>query len=52
MNVSIPVSEAQVVAASCICEHQSPCGLGYFGVCFRRRWSRILPVLPSLPNQE
>lgn len=32
MNVSIPVSEAQVVAASCICEHESPCGLGYL-VC-------------------
>lgn len=54
MDVSIPVSEAQVVAALCVCGHESPCGTVYFGVgvCFMRRWPHILPRLLSLPTQE
>jgi hypothetical protein len=50
VDVSIPVSEAQAAAGSCICEHESPCSIVYFGVggCFMRRWSLILPILPSL----
>lgn len=32
MDVSIPVSGAQVVAALCICDYENPCSTVYFGV--------------------